>query len=189
MGQLWAILPPLIGVVVGAVGTCFATSFTDQRRWRRNQAVRWDEHRLSAYVEFAARVKDTYNLTCRISAPYRPHSASVHLDWETGLALIAEADRERARSLEKVLILGDEATADAALEWREAVWQLQVYTLSKPANWDEWVPLRDQMDAKRAAFYEAVRMNLNVPRLSKTLAFQLTRDERSTGSQLEPGIT
>jgi hypothetical protein len=48
-------LPTLLGVLVGAVGGMASSTLTDRLRWRRDQAVRWDQRRVDAYIAFARR--------------------------------------------------------------------------------------------------------------------------------------
>lgn len=179
MGQLVGQLLPLVGVVIGVVGTIVTTSFADQRRWKRQQAIRWDEHRLDAYVEFAGLVQETFNLTCRITASYRPRSRSQPLDWDTGWSLISQAEIARSRALEKVLVFGDHATADAALAWVDAVIDLQVFARSKPDAWDGWRSILARMDQAKRSFYDAARRSVNVPRLPENFSFGLPQGRPS----------
>ncbi|MEV6596595.1 hypothetical protein AB0M36_06950 [Actinoplanes sp. NPDC051346] len=53
MSALTDQLPALLGVLLGTSGTILATGIADRSRWQRQQAARWDERRLQAYVEFA----------------------------------------------------------------------------------------------------------------------------------------
>jgi hypothetical protein len=53
-------LPTLVGVLIGAAATYGATSLTERARWRRAQAVRWDEKKVNAYAEYANAVKHGY---------------------------------------------------------------------------------------------------------------------------------
>ena len=80
-------LPTLIGVVLGAAGAMAATSLTDRLRWRREQAVRWDQHRLEAYIVFAATLKEIHTLAFRLVAVHQPGSSAVPIDRQTGLEL------------------------------------------------------------------------------------------------------
>jgi hypothetical protein len=180
MGQFVGQLLPLLGVVIGVIGTVVATSLADQRRWKRDQAIRWDEHRLNAYVEYAGFLQESFYLLCRITAPYRSESRSPHLDWDTGLALIAQVELERTRALEKVLVFGDHATADAALAWCDAVIDLGVYARSRPHSWDEWRPHLGRIDQAKGSVYAAARRSLNVPLLPEAFSFGLPR-RRSAG--------
>jgi hypothetical protein len=43
-------LPALIGVVVGALATWVVTSAAERSKWHRDQSVRWDEKKLTAYA-------------------------------------------------------------------------------------------------------------------------------------------
>ena len=50
-------LPTLVGVIVGAIATILTTSLGDRTRWKRSQAVRWDQRRLEAYAQYAETIK------------------------------------------------------------------------------------------------------------------------------------
>lgn len=47
----------LLGAVVGAITAFVLGDFGERRRWRRDQGVRWDAARLSAYTEYCNAVK------------------------------------------------------------------------------------------------------------------------------------
>jgi len=53
MSNLLGAIPALIGVVVGVA----ATGWADRVRWKRGQAVRWDERRVDVYAEYARAIK------------------------------------------------------------------------------------------------------------------------------------
>ncbi len=61
-------LPALIGVVIGALGSYWASARGDRARFRREQAARWDERRLTAYSEYARALKKSVTLAYRIAA-------------------------------------------------------------------------------------------------------------------------
>jgi hypothetical protein len=61
-------LPALIGVTLGALATFLTSSATERSRWRRQQAIRWDDKRLSAYTEYANAVKRAISVSVRLAA-------------------------------------------------------------------------------------------------------------------------
>jgi hypothetical protein len=155
-------LPALLGVVLGAVGAIGATTLSDRLRWRRDQATRWDERRLDAYITFAGTLKEIHALAFRLVAAHRPGSKAQPIDRETGLALMAQANVRRTADWESVLLLGDAATVTAARQWREAV--VTVELLARAERWDAaaWEPAVDGADRTRDQFYLVARQSLGI---------------------------
>jgi hypothetical protein len=155
-------LPTLIGVVVGTLGTILATQLSDRARWRRTQSVRWDNQRVDAYAEYARALKEVHLLATRLTAPSRPSSQAHPIDPDAGLELLAEADAERTKAWERVLLFGDAATVAAAREWRDAVLQLELSARGRSPGDFEWVPAVRRADEGRDRFYETARASLAV---------------------------
>lgn len=61
-------VPMLLGVVVGAATSYLVTVTTERSRWRRQQAVRWDDRRLSAHTDYARAVKEVCMISLRLAA-------------------------------------------------------------------------------------------------------------------------
>ncbi|MDO3702845.1 hypothetical protein Q3W71_14330 [Micromonospora sp. C28SCA-DRY-2] len=162
MGTLLAQVPALLGVLVGTLGTIFATSLADRARWRRNQSIRWDERRLDAYVEYAHAVKESHAIALRMTADRRPNSHSHPIDREAGLARLAEADARRTIAWENMLLLGDEATVAAAGVWRDAVWQLERLARGIADPEPDMVGVLSRVNEARDGFYRAARRSIAV---------------------------
>jgi hypothetical protein len=154
--------PTLVGVLLGALATIVATSVNDRSRWRRTQSVRWDERRLAAYTEFARAVKGVYAAASRLAAARIPRLTMTPVDRETGLAMLTEANNERTRAWEAVLLLGDEATVRAAAEWRRAVWQVERIAVDPALGTPDWIAAVRDVDQARDRFYTAARGSLSV---------------------------
>jgi len=58
---------PLVGVAIGAATSFLVSSLNERVRWRRQQAVRWNERRLGAYADYAHAVKGLANQYRRIA--------------------------------------------------------------------------------------------------------------------------
>ena len=124
--------------------------------------MRWDERRLDAYVEYAAAVKEIHALLFRLTAVHRPGSLAHPIDKEAGVALLAQAEATRTMTWEKVFMLGDAATVDAAREWRAAVRKLELFARGVVAEWEQWDAAVQQADDARDQFYVAARASLVV---------------------------
>ncbi len=130
MTDLLGQLPALIGVVVGSLGTILATTYAERSRWRREQNVRWDERRLSAYVEFGKTLKEIRHLCGRLTADRRTATLALPVDRDSGLLQLNDAEAKRSKTWEEVLLLGDNETVAAGRRWRDAVFELELVARS-----------------------------------------------------------
>lgn len=162
MGLFLAQLPALIGVVIGVLGTILATTTADRARWKRDQSVRWDERRLDAYREYARAIKEIHTTALRLTAG--PASLSQPIERKEGLRLLEQANDNRTKIWETMLLLGDEATVSAAREWRYAVRQLEDLARKSTNEHDETVrwPLVDHANQARDNYYAIARKTLDI---------------------------
>jgi hypothetical protein len=98
MNSLLGAIPALIGVVVGAA----ATGWTDRARWKRGQAVRWDERRVDAHAEYARAIKRIHMTALRMFSPRMADDRTRWINHEDGLAMLAQADAHRTEAWEVV---------------------------------------------------------------------------------------
>jgi hypothetical protein len=86
------------------------------------------------------------------------------IDRDAGLETLTQAESQRTKAWENVLLLGDTATVAAARDWRNAVWQLE---LLARAPTDDGTSMK-VLSAVRAAngardrFYVAARESVKV---------------------------
>lgn len=177
MSNFLSAIPALVGVIVGVV----ATSWTDRMHWKRSQAIRWDERRIDAYVEYANTIKKIHMTVLSMVEPRLVHSLAEPVDRETGLEIIAKAEARRADAWEKMLLLADESTAHAALRWRDMVRTETEFIRNRPddVESDDWTATVENVNEARDRFYEAARKSVNVPGGSviSTLAPLLAADQ------------
>ncbi|MEV5899416.1 hypothetical protein [Streptomyces sp. NPDC052127] len=155
-------LPALMGVIVGVLGTLLTARLNDRAQWERTLSVRWDERRLDAYSEFGRTLKEVHLLAHRLTASSRPSSRAHSIDRATGLELLAQADAQRTKAWEAVLLLGDADTVAAAREWRWAVLQLEREARGVAGDDFDWVAAVRRADEGRDRFYVAARAGLTV---------------------------
>jgi len=110
MSNLLGAIPALIGVVVGVA----ATGWADRVRWKRGQAVRWDERRVDVYAEYARAIKRIHMTALRMVSPHMADDRARRINHEDGLAMLAQADAHRTEAWEAVLLLADQETTHAA---------------------------------------------------------------------------
>ncbi|WP_405089750.1 hypothetical protein OG767_18790 [Micromonospora sp. NBC_01392] len=162
LGNLGTQLPALLGVLIGTVGTMFATGLNERTRWRRSQTVRWDERRLDAYVELTKAVKEIHAVATQMLGEHRPGARRPALAHHEGVARLAEADVRHTLAWESVLLLGDEATVRAAAEWRHAVRDIESAARDLPRPPTDVPGMVHRADVGRDRFYRAARESLGV---------------------------
>ncbi|MFD7560604.1 MULTISPECIES: hypothetical protein [unclassified Streptomyces] len=156
-------LPALIGVVVGALGSYLATTRGDQARFRREQAARWDERRMTAYTDYARALKKSVTLAYRIAAhlgndphphPMSPEEATPHL---------ADATDARDPAGEALLMLGSTDVVERAREWVVVVMEMEGFLRDRTHSPEAWSAMLERQRAAREGYYAAVRRDLALP--------------------------
>lgn len=177
-------LPTLLGVVVGAIGAMASSSLTDRMRWRRDQAVRWDQRRLDAYVAFTATLKDVVRICFRVTAPRRPGTATIPVDRESAIDVLEDAERRNSKDWESLLLLGDAETVDAARRWRKTAGVLARLSMSDDWNAEQWRAAVHSLDQARDEFHLAARRALGVTGGSVE-QFAFLREQHGDASPLQ----
>ncbi|HEV2778724.1 MAG TPA: hypothetical protein VGX25_04920 [Actinophytocola sp.] len=154
-------LPALVGVLVGALATFAVTSAAERARWRRAQAVRWDDRRLSAYAEYAHAVKKVISLCVRIAAHRGVHPYNDRLSPEEGMPALVAAEEERTMKWEAVLLLGTDRTVVAARAWHNSVFRLQRVAEGEPIE-GTWADALDAVSRTRREFYEVAKQDIGI---------------------------
>jgi hypothetical protein len=157
-------LLPLVGVGIGIGGTILTSRLNDHSRRRREDVVRSNERRLDAYVRFAQSLKYVYHLATRLIEGRQAERSGVSStsDRAHGVALLSDAEGERTKAWEIVLLLGDEETVTAAREWRGAVWRLELAARGHTRDDFDHAAAVRRVDACRDKFYAAARASLGV---------------------------
>jgi hypothetical protein len=160
MGSFLSAIPALIGVVIGVI----ATGWVERTHWKRSQAIRWDERRIDAYVEYAKTIKKIHMTVLAMVEPSLVHNLAEPINREAGLEMIAQAEAHRAEAWETMLLLADQPTAYAALRWRNMVKIETEFVRSRPndAGSDDWIATVKNVNEARDHFYEAARKSVNV---------------------------
>ncbi|MFF4550591.1 hypothetical protein [Streptomyces sp. NPDC001435] len=126
---------PLVGVAVGAVTSFLVTSLNERTKWRREQSVRWDAQRLTAYAEYAHAVKDLAYQYRRITVA-RGLTVGPHPLDPTPEALdrLGSAEVHRTALSEALLLLGDRHTIAAVKRMNQYLWQLEQLAQQLPTK-------------------------------------------------------
>jgi hypothetical protein len=125
-------LPALIGVIVGAGLSFTSTTVVERGRWRRGQAVRWDERKLTAYAEFGNAVKDMVLLANRIAGGrgLNEHPQPLAPDPEN-LTALAEAAAKCSLLNEQLRLLADEDTITASRALNHRAYRLEWFAYGR----------------------------------------------------------
>ncbi|MEV1073878.1 hypothetical protein [Micromonospora parva] len=161
MRSLLLQLPALIGVLIGALATYIATATQERGRWRRQQAARWDERRITAYSDYAHAVKKVISVSVRLAAKRGVYEDDFWFGGDINERDLLTAEDERTTRWEAVLMLGDDAVVAAARQWHQVTFRLIRLALGQPSDltWNEAVRATGQA---RGRFYTAARRDLGV---------------------------
>jgi hypothetical protein len=161
MSPLLLQLPALVGVLIGAAATYVVTTLQERSRWRRQQAVRWDERRFAAYTEYANAMKKVISIAVRLAAARGVHRDDSWFRAEGTEAELIMAEEERTTKWEAVLMLGDESVVAAARDWHQATFRLMRLAAGQSADMT-WNKAIEAVGRVRGCFYAAARADLGV---------------------------
>lgn len=148
-------------VLAGAAGSYLTTRLSDRDRFKRDLRIRWDERRLEAYVAYVDAVKRVYRCTERVLSVR--FTGGDPIDRDAVLAEMRDAEADRSRAFEKVMLLGDSATVDAAHRLNERLWGLERPARDAEELTEEaWHPRRDEWVAALNDFHVHARNGLGV---------------------------
>lgn len=146
--MLGQVLGTLAGVAVGGALAFLATYANERAKWGRSHAVRWDERRLAAYVEYSNCVRRMQVLAIRIAVARNLPGDGEPLLVDEGLPLLAEAEAVRSQRWQEVLLLGDARAIEVGYELNRCSWVLEWFARGKLTDSNDW----------RLAYAEAYRL-------------------------------
>ncbi|MFE9577336.1 hypothetical protein ACFYO1_13180 [Nocardia sp. NPDC006044] len=134
-------------------------------RWKRTQAVRWDERRQTVYAEYASAVKAETILYLKIA-----NAKGVYPGQNTGttelselFTLLAAAEHTRTERFAIVQLIGAPRVIDAAREWQSSVWRIGAILAPDSAGGSSrFEELYDAAVNARYEFYRQARADLGV---------------------------
>ncbi|WP_369176141.1 hypothetical protein [Streptomyces mutabilis] len=156
-------LPALMGVVIGALGSYLAVVRSDQARFRRETAARWEERRLAVYADYARTLKTSVTLTYRIAAHLGNDPHPHPLAPREAAAAQAEAALARDPAGEALLLLGSKEVVEKARVWVVAVLDMERFLREETRDPEAWQVLLERQRAGREGYYTAVREDLALP--------------------------
>ena len=164
MNPLLTQLPTLLGVIVGAGASYLTTSAGAKTQWARTQQARWEDKRSQAYADYADASTRVDDLTHRIARTRGLPTNSGPLPLKNGLDDLTKASNERNRLWHRLQLIGDPATVNAGLEWRNAVWRLERFARGEHGYSDpeQWTQATHEAGKAQFLFYEAARRDLRI---------------------------
>jgi hypothetical protein len=112
----------LVGVLLGAVTSFFATTLAERVRFRQALATRWDERKLDTYVEYVSCVKEAAR-AARQALEARERGE----DPSEALSEMETAETRRSILFEALVLLADDAASKSAATVNERLWDLLIY--------------------------------------------------------------
>lgn len=188
-------LPTLLGVITGALATYAATSAAERGRWRRLQAVRWDERKLEAYTAYAHVLKKAIAAAVQVAGSRGLHNENIGAPSVDPLVVLAAAEEQRTIAWEAVLLLGSSDVVFAGRRWHESYFSLQRLAVGQTTD-VTWEGALDMASQARRAFYEAARLDMGISVVTnpETFEWQIAKKVRthsetvsSAGDGRDPG--
>lgn len=156
-------LPALLGVVIGALGSYLALVRSDQARFRREEAARWEERRLAVYADYARSVKRTVTVAYRVASQLGIDMHPDPLTVENAKPLLAEANIERVAPGEALLMLGSPEVVEKARDWVVVAIDMERFVREGRRDPEAWEALLERQRTGRENYYTAVREELGLP--------------------------
>lgn len=145
----------LVGVLIGALTSYFATTVAERAKFRREMATRWDERKLDTYIEYLTCVKQIQRAAM---APGGAREQGV--DASEALAAMEESENRRSILFETFVLLSNEKAATAAHTVNQRTWELLRMARTPSSGTAELrpIPLVEALNV----LHEAARSDLTI---------------------------
>ncbi|MEV0186635.1 hypothetical protein AB0I54_46760 [Streptomyces sp. NPDC050625] len=153
---------PLVGVAVGAATSFLVTSLNERTKWRREQSVRWDAQRLTAYAEYARLVSNAQRIAVARGLTVGPHPLEPTPE---ALDRLGSAEVHRTALSEALLLLGDRHTIATVKRMNQYLWQLEQLARAIPDQGDSggsWDQTHEAYRTARQEYIDRARRSLGV---------------------------
>lgn len=109
----------LVGVLIGALTSYFATTTAERAKFRREMATRWDERKLDTYIEYLSCIKEIQRAAME-AGRVRNQGA----DASDPLNEMEASENRRSILFETFILLSNEQAATAAHTVNQRTWEL-----------------------------------------------------------------
>ncbi|MFJ3282498.1 hypothetical protein [Streptomyces halstedii] len=145
----------LVGVLIGALTSYFATTVAERAKFRREMATRWDERKLDTYIEYLTCVKQIQR-----AAMAAGQAREQGVDASEALAAMEESENRRSILFETFVLLSNEKAATAAHTVNQRTWELLRMARTPSSGTAELrpIPLVEALNV----LHEAARSDLTI---------------------------
>ncbi|MER8068306.1 hypothetical protein ABTZ59_08415 [Streptomyces sp. NPDC094034] len=109
----------LVGVLIGALTSYFATAVAERAKFRREMATRWDERKLDTYIEYVTCIKEIQRAGMAAG-----RARDQGTDASDALKNMEESENRRSILFETFVLLSNEKAATAAHSVNQRTWEL-----------------------------------------------------------------
>lgn len=109
----------LVGVLIGALTSYFATTMAERTKLRHLMATRWDERKLDTYIEYVSCIKEIQR-----AAMDAGRARDQGKDASDALTEMEESEKRRSVLFEAFVLLSDDKAATAAHAVNQRTWEL-----------------------------------------------------------------
>ncbi|WP_331735409.1 hypothetical protein OG379_40710 (plasmid) [Streptomyces sp. NBC_01166] len=145
----------LLGVLIGALTSYFATTMAERAKFRREMATRWDERKLDTYIDYLTCIKEIQR-----AAMAAGRARDEGADAAEALSDMEESENRRSVLFETFVLLSDERAATAAHTVNQRTWELLRTTRNPSSGVAELrpIPLVEALNV----LHEAARSDLTI---------------------------
>ncbi|MFJ6179867.1 hypothetical protein [Streptomyces sp. NPDC092295] len=109
----------LVGVLIGALASYFATAVAERAKFRREMATRWDERELDTYIEYVTCIKEIQRAGVDAG-----RARAQGTDVSDALKKMEESENRRSILFETFVLLSNDKAATAAHAVNQRTWEL-----------------------------------------------------------------
>jgi hypothetical protein len=122
---MWGQAFTLAGVVLGATGSFIATTLLERGKYRRDKAIRWDAASLEAFSDYLKAVVGMARMAGQAARQRGWDANASPRGLDEALRLLEEREDDRTIAFERVRLVADKPTIEAAHRLNNAVWKLE----------------------------------------------------------------
>ena len=151
----------LLGVAVGAAASFSVSTLGERMRYQRELRIRWDTSKLDSYLQYVVAVVQMARAAGEIAGSRGWDGLAVPADGERALEKLDQAEIERTRRFESVVLLGHPACIHAADDLNRCVWHMEWLVRGvENCTTESWQEARDQYVHALTNFHKEARLSL-----------------------------
>jgi hypothetical protein len=160
---MWGQVFTLAGVVLGAAGSFIATTLLERGKYHRDKASRWDAASLQAFSDYLKAVVGMARMAGQAARQRGWDVNAASRDLDQALRLMEEREDDRAIAFERVRLVADKATIDAAHRLNNAIWKLEWLASGRvDGSADDWRAAVEAYLHALEVFHAATRDRLSM---------------------------